>query len=505
MPKNYNNKKNFKPKNKGGDIVQEKWEGSTPDKPRIEPSSEYINFLAFRDLSKVGTIEVKADPNAVIDKSSTPYAIIARTNRVMNANYAGRDNINGNILTRLQNSTTSGFMNIFDVASINVRLNYLYMCYEKSTTTNHNNLAVNIEMLKAFNEAISHGYSTMLIQLPFFVDTYKSSMPVPQSISGTQDDAYLRMTALLHYQTVLQNAVSPLSKYIQLRSLEQEVLNMSYGREASTITSLYGLFKKAAFISTLNAIGSTLIGEYFDVDWYKQMNTLISIASRKSNSMVDPIMTCSATTIIPDAEFLAKGASKSYYNSKDTLKTADGIYFNPDTWTFEGTAQSLVSISFEDLIYRLNRMMDISTILTWARKLTTNPSTVGSITSPSAYYEQVNKLINQVNLIMTRFSANMGDIRTVLDKMSDSGMMYWKKGIKIVVDHIQQDPVSYNVLLDNLITNYIGGSKSMTYDQNTQRWQVYTMWNKYTGIAAFDQRSGGSALLNNHKKGVNYG
>lgn len=484
---------NRKPNNsKVGQIEFVEYKGSVPTDEKPNESALNYNVKAFRDLQNVGAIEVKADPNSSILRGSYPYNIIARTNKVVDANYAGKDNIDGNVLTRLQNSNTSQLLNIFDVATINFRANYLYMCYSTNETTKHNNVAVNMEMNKAFNEALSKAYSTMTTQLPYYTDTITTSLPVPPNYSATETAIYHKLGGLIHYQTVLQNAMAPISKYIETMSLQQTILNMSYRRESPTITALYGLLNKSAFKATLNAIGSNIIGEYFDVNWYKQMNTLANVPSRKSNSMTDPLLTATMTTYIPTCTMQTPSGTK-YYDSEAVL-TAKGIWLNPDTWKFDGTEKNPVALSFEQIIYRLCRMMDVSTILTWARKLNTDPNSVGVITTPSSYYQNLNKMIEAVNLILTKFTTSMTDIRTFIDKLDLSHMVYWRKGTSLSVSSINDYEPTYNVILHNMIACYIGGSSTMIYDTNTQRWQASTLWNKYTGIPNFDKMSGGSFL-----------
>lgn len=342
-----NRNKRFSDKGNNPEFEIKEFESSLPEPEKVTTDSLTYNIKAFRDLQNVGAIEVKADPNSSILRGSYPYNIIARTNKVVDANYAGKPNIEGNILTRLQNSNKSQLLNVFDLTTINFRANYLYLCYSRSESTKHNNIAVNMEMNKAFNEALAKGYSTMFTQLPYYTDTITTSLPVPETYSASETGVYHKMGGLLHYQTVLQNAMLPISKYIQTISLQQEALNMSYRREAPTVTALYGLLMKKAFKATLNAVGTTIIGEYFDLNWYKQMNTLANIASRKSNSMTDPLMTATMTTCIPSCTMATAGQSPvTYYDSTQVLKAA-GVWLNPDTWQFDGTSSEPVELSFE--------------------------------------------------------------------------------------------------------------------------------------------------------------
>lgn len=493
--KKFSRRNGYKPKQDGLGIEKIDWQYGTPSKEKTNDNSMTYQKKAFRDLQNIGMIEVKADPNTQSDKAGVPYPIISATNKVIDAKYAGYDNISGNVLTRLQNSNDSQLLNYFDTVSMNIRVNYLYMCYETSNTTKHNNLAVNREMLKAFNEALSKGYSTMLTQLPFYTNKIESGLPEIPGLTDEQKDIYGKFGGLVHYQTVQQNLVAPLAKYIQTMSLESELAKMSYRREAPLITALYGLFRKKAFIATLNSIGTNIIGEYFDLNWYRQNNTLINVPSRKTKAMIDPLITATATTYIPSCKMgVISGETVTYYYDSSNVLKVSGIFLNPDTWEFEGTTSEPVEKSLEDVVYRLNRLLDQQTILTWARKRNTNPSSVGTIQTPSAYYQQVVKLIEYVNIMATGFVTNIADIRTFIDKLSDSRMVYWQKGIKLYIDRIDQTEVNYNALLQNMVSAYIGGSKSMKYDTDTQRWQCYTLWNKYEGIAEFDRKSGGSFL-----------
>lgn len=483
-------------------LGQKTWKAEAPKKEHVSPDAEYYNYKAFRELQNVGNIETKADPNAAVTRGSYPYNIINKLNKVVDANYAGVNNIEGNSITRLQNSGNSKLLNTYDVVTINERINYLYLCYKLDSTTNRNNMAANVEMVKAFEEAASKGYSTMMTQLPFFTQYVTTDLPNEDAdghaiFTGAKLQNYHKLGSLLHYQTVLQNAVAPLSKYIQTRSLEQTVLNMTYRRESQLITQLYGQIKKAAFIAQLNAIGTSIIGEYFDSNWYKQMNTIMFMASRKSNDMNAPLETSTATTHIPVCRMAVQAPAPGadpvyYYNSEEHLKVF-GVFVDPDT--FQQVDASVDGIPFEKAVYYLLRFLDVSTLLTWARAITTNPSSVGVITSASAYYEQcLVRLINAINLCLTRFATYMTEIRTFIDKMEMSGLVYWNKGMYIDVSNIKVFDPDYNKILADLIAAYVGGSSHVTYDANTQRWQCWSLWNKYEGIPEFDRVSGGSFL-----------
>lgn len=493
----YNKRFSNKRKNKTTDDIEFKtFEGSIPSKPVESPEAMMFNVKAFRDLQNVGSIEVKADPNASITRGSYPYNIIARTNSVIDANYSGYDNIEGNILTRLQNSNSSKLLNNFDITRLDVTLNYLYANYSKDNVNNHNNLAYNVELAKAFNEALSKAYSTMLTQLPYSSSKVTTDIPVPNTLSEGEQDIYHKLGGILHYQCVLQNAMAPIAKYIETMQLEQTMLDVSYRRESPTLTALYSLLKKKAFIGTLNAIGTNIIGEYFDDNWYRQMNTIINVPSRKSNSMTDPLMTCVAVTHIPSCKIENDLAGATSYDSS-TLVTSAISLVNPETLKFDldtdGKTKVTKSYTLQELTHNLVRLLDVYYMTKWARLINNSPTST-DLSTPTMYFNQIAYLIENINLLMTRFVTAMVDIRTFIDKLASSGLVYWKKGARLTVDGVKPASPTYNVILHNIMSAYTGGSQTMTFDTNTQRWQAYTLWNKYTGIAQFDSKSGGAFL-----------
>lgn len=461
-----------------------------PEGEKTSNESKLLQSIAFRELKFTGQIEVKADPYVDISSPTTPYQIINDTNKVFEASYPGIQNIQGNSIVELQNSLRSGLLNYFDAVTANFRINYLYACYDNTLEVNKSNLAVNLELYKAVNEALSKGYSTMFTQLAFYTDTIESAdFPKPTNAS-IDDNTYYKMVALLHYQTVAQNIVSPIAKYISMRSAEDSAMNMSYRREAPLITALYGLFKKAAFIATINAIGSSIKTLYFDDNWYRQINSIFSQISRKSNSITEPLISLTATHRIPKLKIKAAGSSSYYYDSDTVLVTSKGNWINPDTFEISNGT----TLTLEQLVYTLNRMLDITTILRWARMYSTDPTSTKTITSPSAYYQQVNRLIEELNNIAVKFNSYVVEINTFLDKLRESGLVYWKTGLTLNVEKITKASPGYNKMIHDIVTNYLSGCSDVSFDDQTRRWKLHTMWNKYTGLAKFDKFSGGSFL-----------
>lgn len=486
--------KNWSFKKKEGLTLEQKdFKGGYPAKEKVSSGSELVDYMAFRDLSFKGAIEPYADPNTEAAKGSYPYAILNNTNRVIEAKYPGYKNLTGNSVVRLQNSVKSQFLNFFDSIVMKKRLNYLYLAYGSSDK----NLPTNVEMVKAFEQALSYGYSTMLTQLPFYTDAVNTDLPRGSSghpLYGGHNDTYDRMGALLHYQIVMQNIVSPLAKYVELLSLEEELMDMSYRREAPLVQQVFGQLKKKAFIAQLNAVGTVVLGEYFDTNWWKQMNALRHIPSRKANDMNHPIITMVTTTRIPRCKLFptSDDTLTPYYDSNTALSYTVPANTLVDPETF--TTLSSTSFSLEQLVLNLNKLLDAHYLLTWARKKNTGTLPSGAIGSASAYYQAVVQYTNAISTVAGIFGSNMTEIRTFLDKMSDTGMVYWKKGIKFDIGKIYPKSLTYNQIIADVLKATLAGADKVYFDSTTQRWICNTEWDMYSGINKFDNYSGGSFL-----------
>lgn len=484
-------------------VAQEAYEDNKYEAPRKEElghGSDTLQAKAYRDLDNIGVIDVKADPNAEMSYGSFPYTIIGRTAPVLDANYPGYVNIAGNSITLMQNdTTTSQLMNIFDVGVIVKKINYNYLPIRSDAI----NVAFAGEMIKSIEQAVSFGFSTMLTQLPFASATYATDMPIPSQyitnwdpdtpptgLSRTLAKSAGYYAAMIHYQCVLQALVQPISKYIELRSLEKEMMRMSFRTEAPLLTQLFGLFKKSSFIAEVNTIGTVVINEYFDVNWYHQNNTLQCVPSRKTKGMVDPLLTIVGTHAIPRLTI----DSPSYDSDNLATSTAAKL-LDPETFAFK----TGVAVKLEKLVENAAKLMNPAYILRFVRLL--NRNALPAVTPPdeacasiSAYGEAVKVYLSYIARFAASFSTAMSNIRTFLDKLDQSGMIYWKKGVSFFVDKISQLEPHYNALLNDVFAAAYSGADKVIYDAQTKRWRAWAFWNKYVGIPEFDRVSGGCFL-----------
>lgn len=101
---------------------------------------------------------------------------------------------------------------------------------------------------------------------------------------------------------------------------------MGYNNEAPFTTELFNLLSKAVFKGQINAISNFITGEFFDFDWFTQVNTLSMVPSRETTSMTSPLMTITATHSIPKDIVMTTLSSTS-------TGTTETVVFDSETYT----------------------------------------------------------------------------------------------------------------------------------------------------------------------------
>lgn len=126
IPTDYTtNRKSFS-KSKQFMEVTGKTNSGRPDKPMNSKYSYTFQEKAFESL-RYGVIATKADPLTEATTSSQPYAIIAKTNSVIDGYYPGAENLSGIVLPQLMINTNSKLMLSNDSGSMSIIINYLYL------------------------------------------------------------------------------------------------------------------------------------------------------------------------------------------------------------------------------------------------------------------------------------------------------------------------------------------------------------------------------------------
>lgn len=446
-----------------------KGDATPPTKPRVDSESSTLGQIAFKDLNTVRPITIYANPTDQATRSAVPYAIINGTNKVFETEYPGSKNTAGNVIPQLANSNSSKFLDLMDCGKIDLELNYLYAAIKPTDY----NQALNVQMGKSMDEALSKAYSELFIELPFFKDTITSDM--------INCDASNRTQAFIWYQTMLQNIACIPAKYNMLMSLEQHIKDMCYNRNVAPLDDLFGLLKKAAFKAKLTAFSQTITGEYFDMNWFKQVNTLTMVPSRKTNSMRDPLLIIDAIHKIPSILIKAAGDTEVLNSTKYDIE-------------IEGT-----QTKFEYVIKRLVNLLSPYNILKWARQYTEGSGDFAS-TTPTVYFNTIVETVELLRKALNRFPSDVAEIRTVLDTANRVGMNRWSQGIYFELTRDNTYNPIFNKLCHDVFVNYLAAPDAIKFNETTQRWGFYSLWDEFLGIPKYDRVNGGSFLTFSTRK-----
>jgi len=472
MVKKYKYDKKFKDKAyiPGEYDIRDRQDSGIPTKDKVDNTSNLLAKATFKDLAYAKPITVEANPTAEATRSSDPYAIINSTNQVWEANYPGSNNMAGNTLPLLLNSGSSKLLNEFDCGKVDLIIKYLYAAIKPTDI----NQALNVQLGKSMSEALSKAYSETYIQMPFFQDTITSSM--------INCDAGNRTQAFIWYQTMLQNIAAVPAKYNLLVSLEQHLKNSCYNRNVAPLDDLFGLLRKNSFRSKINAFSNIITGEYFDMSWFKQTNTLTMVPSRKSNDMRHPLLVIDATHDIPDLTITTVGGT--------TGDVIDSTNYNITIPAGSGTPYDGQTLTFREAIAGLIRLLSPYNVLAWSRQYT--QGTVS--TNPTQYFNSIVYMTEAIRQTLARFPSDVADIRTVLDVANRAGLNRWVRGVYFdITREMNYQPV-FNKLCNDVFVNYLASPNTIYYDNVTLRWKFYSLWNEFLGIPKYDKINGGSFL-----------
>lgn len=471
MPRDYRSKKRYEKFDADSSIrFQEKSALST------KPESGVYNSTVPGDYKQIITpIIVKADPYDKGTVVGDPYSITNKPNKVIDVSYPGRENTAGNILVQLRSRVDSGnkLMKRFDTAKHHLSLNYLYLAMQASESNVNNNY----QMEESFEEALSLLSAEVLTQitgLNYVYNPEAGATTFPHSASGNA----LFGGAIL-YQTILQNLNSVIIGYNKLIANEKAILDMSFNTTTTQVLELYNLLKKATFAGKLKAVSDMILGEYFDLNWAKQMNILQVGLSHKSQSFTDPSLELFGTHRLPVVDIGITPAGGSYTS---IIKTTD---FKVGSGADAKTLPQLVR-EFLD-------KTSTTSVLEWARQVVYGGDQ--SETSAKVYFNTIEGIVDDIRKSLSSFKAKFSGIRTVFDVLAKTNMMYWSKAVSAQViskPGTVVDPVK-NRLVEDIYRSLVG-LKNIDLDSTSYKFRYYTVWDKYDGISRFDIFSGGSFI-----------
>ena len=469
---------------------------SKPDKEKTELRSIGLSDKALRNLPQ-SSYSIQADPYTAVLPGSKPYPILSRMNKKVGGNYAGLKNLDGGNAAQYANSVQSKFLAYADFIKTKVVTNYRMLPLNiknqpKVSETDYAGKLLVDEMRKAISESTSILSSTTFTQMPIFNYGVITDMPMGSAtttsvtVNGQTEQVYTNLpdviyASLIFYQVVLQAGLNFFSWHNSFRLKMGQMIRRSWNRETPILNSLFGLFKKKSFLSFLDSISLSFEGEYIDLDELHQLNMLTVVPSCRSDALTDPVKELVLSINRPD---------------KFKLVLLDGegngvVAFDKDvdlSVTYKTSATTTETGNYFDLIDAINDLLSAESTMKWARDPEITPS------ADTTRYNQVKWRVDGVQLALTKFKTKMSDIREVLDTMTRTGTINWKKGYKpTIVQDTDAEPV------DNMIVNDIyrikgSSAPKVTLDTDTKRWRTFTLWNMYDGIPEFDAYQGGAFL-----------
>lgn len=465
--------------------------------PEEDGSGNYDDLIAVKAKSNLPMhpVTLVADPYTNALPGSYPYSLLNKFNKIIGGRYSGFKNLDGGNVKQYANSVTSKFLNIFDTALLKVVKNYRYLPIRPYASDVAWGADMIDEMRKAIAEATSVLGSTIFTNQGIYYYGIQTDMPMgsatPRSVSidGQTVQVYTEIQDVIYalgvmYQTHLQSITNVFSQFNAFRMKQGEMIRMSFNRETPALNSFFGLMNKKAFLSLWDSLAFTIEGEYVDLDFMTQSNMLGLISSRRSESMNDPLLEITSTFAFPNT-FKVLAAVGDYAATATEFAPTPifdiaKMYLDIPTSPTETTR-----VTFAEACDALAEYCTAHSTLTWVRGLTEYN------TADNERYNQMKSCLDVLTYCMTYFKVSMNDFRTVLDVMAPTGTNQWTKSVKLKVTPDTDMMISQNLVVDNIFSMVLGGDNTVTFNNKTKRWGLFTLWNQYYGIPEHDTYSGG--------------
>lgn len=463
------NRKDFKGKVKttpDSDLDEKKRKDSgMPDKKNSEVDLTFQK-KAFKDMS-FDSYSIKVNPQGEVSEEADPYAVVNRTNVVVDASYAGNDNTAGSVVPQLANGTTSTFKDVTDIVETEVVINYGYCAYNNETEESTDSLAdskVNKYMTQPYNDVLESVVAEAFTDLAFFKWQVRTA-PLGSEETTTPPSGDGLLDLILSYQATVQQVLLVPQAYRTIRSLEQHLKDMCYMAGSSKLNDMYGRLKKSSFINAIKGVSEAMMYHYTDTDWWRQVNMLISVPCRKSNSMIDPLI-----------------CLRPVYRINGNLYVNDG---NGNELFSTASTMSLLVNKCATICERLSPYVLI-------RMARNKDLTSGEILS---WFNGIADLCDEVVTLLDQFSADFKEMLVAFKRMAKVGITGWQYGQFISVDSIDNKyQPKFNKLVYDIVRSMATGSAEIKYNLQLNQWQTSSLWDLFLGIPSYDYKSGGSIL-----------
>lgn len=457
-----------------------------------EPTAKGVSEWTVRQYGNklnLAPVSLHLDPMTEAKTIPQPYPIINANNASLEKSYQGTPNTNGIILNDLAVNPHSNLINEFDSGKLNLRVAYQYLNMGKQKAESVQPYeATNSQYQKAFDEGRSRVAAELWMSSTFNSSTFKSNMPYMKDSMTS---------ALVYYQTVLMNYATVMAKFNQLTLLNQDLINMGYEREASILVELFTRMEKKVFHNKFFILAKNLKDEYFDKKWFAYVNSILNVPSRKTNSTRDPLLTVVGVHELPEIEISLPDTATPYFTSK-LLQGRTYYYDKPSGQA--GTLPMLMSkeVQLEELFKNTLEMLDQNNILNWARKLYLKDKTelYTYAANPDQYMNMLSLQLDSLESVFRDFKRAFQDMKVFLHIAKRAGLINWEQGTEFVLYKSKQATSAVNnINIRDIILATCASPSRMVFNQNTQKWGFYSLWDEYDGIPIFDRNNGGMDIV----------
>lgn len=493
----FKRRKAFRPKQR-----TQRWEDKTeydnfPSKLNKEGSvNTAISLKALSGLPH-SSYSVKADPLSASLPLSSPYNILATFSKTVGGNYKGDPNIDGGNIQQYANSVTSGFLKYFDSFRMKIGLNYRYLPFSKvEIGSSYIGKSLIDEMRKSIAEALSVLQSTTFTNLAITNFAVETDLPlgsgekVDISNDATPLMAYSSTTDVIYamsiyYQVFLQEALSTINWFNSFRLKQGTAIRDAWGREVPNLNALFGLLNKSSFLSLLNSINLSFEGEYIDKEFMTQVNYLSLMPSRRSNSITDPVLEL-------QTKFNHPNTFKVYILDNNGQVISKTPFYDDQNLGINTIVNgSPVFTSFWIACDEVKDYLSLEATKRWGRSSFTPGSISGT---DNARYNAIKAYFDVIIASMVYFKPLWSDYRECLDIMSRTGTLSWSKGFRPSITKDTDAVIFSNLIVDDIYKMVLSGNDSLSYNNNTKRWETFSQWNMYFGIPEYDSKKGGAFI-----------
>lgn len=437
-------------------------------------------FGEMRYLDNVFT--TRMEPGAQAAKYPRPVRLVGPRNPAIAVEYTGNFTDADNIIpvATLRKEDNAQWKN-FDIGQLPLEFSYLGLGID----SNSHNDAYNQQFVDQMKQAISAAFATQLTDLAALNCKYQTDMPKMNTLDNSA--GFAGMT--VWYQSMVQGVASIMAKFKTIRMESNYLIDMGYSYEAPYTMELTNLFKKKEFQSLFDQLGVILQQEYFDVDYYKDVNILNALPSRLANDAQNPLLSIVGVTHIPDIRIKSSDGSVTLFSTFASDTGAPGVQqFNNIAVTVNGVTLTFPKV--EDLIFHICAKLDPLTVVGACRQR------AGGVASAQTAVEYLNEIIACMKALIAVYNTFKNytiDFKTFLMVLQDRTQLNkWMLNtpyVKPSMPTYDMEPAFFATVHD--IFRACGTCGPLIRDNNTMKWRVTSMWREASGIPAYDLKEGG--------------